>query len=340
MKKRTLFILPLFMALSACASTPQETTPPVIQEPVETLDPKSEIDLSLKPDESGQIMVLMYHNLGDEEDVWVRSVENFKKDLQTLYDLGFRPISLSDYVTGHITTEQGKTPVVLTFDDGRKNNYAILDDGSIDPNCVVAILEDFHASHPDFPLEATFFLTGSVPFGQSSLIEQKINHILEVGMDVGNHTVNHPNFSKLTDPVEIQDEIGLQAQYIEGFIHQDYTVNTLALTYGSRPKADELKPLMAQGSAKDIPYTNIVLLNVGSNPGLSPFRLDFDSMSVPRVRASEMDTAGVGLYDYLKQYESYPERRFMSDGNPEIITIPSAKLESLRTDLPYEIYTY
>lgn len=340
MRKQTLFVLVCLALLSACAQTQPKSEQPEEETSVEIVDPKSSIDLSLKPNESGQIMVLMYHNLGDEEDTWVRTIANFKKDLQTLYDQGFRPISLTDYVNGTISTEQGKTPVVLTFDDGRKNNYNILDDGSIDPNCVVAILEDFNKSHPDFPLEATFFLTGYVPFGQSDLIEQKINHILEVGMDVGNHTVNHPNFSKLTDATEIQEEIGLQAQYIESFIHSDYTVNSMALTYGSRPKDDALKPLMADGSAKDIPYHNIVLLNVGSNPGVSPFRNDFDALSVPRVRASEMDTAGVGLYDYLKQYESFPERRFISDGNPEIITIPLDQQASLRTDLTYEIYTY
>ena len=46
-------------------------------------DPKSEIDLGLKPNEAGKIMVLMYHNIGEPEAEWVRTPANFRKDLET-----------------------------------------------------------------------------------------------------------------------------------------------------------------------------------------------------------------------------------------------------------------
>lgn len=308
--------------------------------PVEEADPKSLIDLSLNPDETGQIMVLMYHQIGAEEATWVRTPEAFREDLQTLYDQGFRPISLSDYVSGNITTQAGMTPFVLTFDDGRMNNFKWLEDGSIDPECAVGILVDFNKSHPDFPLEATFFLTGSNPFGQQKLVKEKLKQLLDLGMDVGNHTVNHPNFSKITDAATVQMEIGQQAQFIESLIDQDYTVNTLALTYGSRPKDDALKAYLVEGSYHDVAYRNIVLLNVGSNPGDSPYTTRFDATNVPRVRASQLDTAGVGLYDYLAAYEKNPQRRFISDGNPDLVTVPQASADKLKPDLEKETYVY
>jgi len=96
-------------------------------------DPKSTIDLNLKPNEAGKIMVLMYHNIGNEEKEWTRTPANFLKDLNTLYEKGYRPISLKEYVTGQITTEQGYTPVVITFDDGNLNNFQYLDSGLVDP---------------------------------------------------------------------------------------------------------------------------------------------------------------------------------------------------------------
>jgi len=57
-------------------------------------DPKVNIDLNLKPNEAGKIMTLMYHNVGNEEKEWVRTPENFLKDMNTLYEKGYRPISL------------------------------------------------------------------------------------------------------------------------------------------------------------------------------------------------------------------------------------------------------
>ena len=86
---------------------------------------KEDIDLSVKPNEAGQIMILMYHNISTPEAEWVRTPENFRKDLQALYDAGYLPISLTDYVNGNINTPAGKSPYVLTFDDGRKNNSAL-----------------------------------------------------------------------------------------------------------------------------------------------------------------------------------------------------------------------
>lgn len=266
------------------------------------------------PNESGKIMVLMYHNIGLEEEEWVRTPANFRKDLQTLYDQGYRPISLSDYVTGAIPVPHGFTPVVLTFDDGNRNNFEYLEDGSISTQSAVGILLDFHQTHPDFPLEATFFLTGEEPFGQQGRGAEKVNFLLDQGMDVGNHTKTHPNF-KHADGTELQVEIGGQAQQIQSLIlDKEYQVNTLALPFGVRPEDSALRAFLGSGSEKGIPYKNIAVLNVGWMPALSPYDPDFDPTSIPRVRASETKVDGVGLYDYLSYFQKHPEQRFISDG--------------------------
>ncbi len=98
---------------------------------------------------------------GEEEgDVLFRTEEELRGDLQWLYDNNFYVVTMQEYIENRMTAPAGKHPVVLTFDDSRPNQfyYDIADDGSvtIDPHSVMAILEDFFATHPDFGHTALF----------------------------------------------------------------------------------------------------------------------------------------------------------------------------------------
>ncbi|RKD31817.1 hypothetical protein BET03_12065 [Thermohalobacter berrensis] len=286
-------------------------------------DPTKDIDLSIKPNEAGQIMVLMYHHIGKKEDTWVRTVENFKKDLKVLYEKGYRPISLKDFVNNNIHVEAGYTPVVITFDDGRQNNFNIIEKNGeliVDPNCAAGIMEEFHKKHPDFPLEATFFVFGKRPFGQKEYVEYKLKYLIDKGFDIGNHTIDHNNFSNLT-PEEIQRAIAKNVEFLNGIL-PDYEVNTLALPYGSRPKNKEYEIFLRKGEYDGVKYENIAILNVGWKPSVSPIDKNFNPYSIHRVRASEMNVDNVGMYDWLEYFDKYPEKRFISDGNPDVITVP------------------
>ena len=325
------------MILAGCAKE-VENIPNEENVPIE-VDPKELIDLSLKPNESGKIMILMYHNIGEEEQTWTRTVDNLKKDLETLYEKGYRPISLSDYVTGNITTELGYTPVVLTFDDGNLNNYRYLEDGSLDPNCAVGILVEFNRTHPDFPLEATFFITSSNPFKQSQYAKEKVEALIEMGMDIGNHSKDHMNFKDASKD-DLEEQLGYQAQYLETFAPEGYRVNTLALPYGSRPKNKDLEIYLQKGQYEDYSYENVAILNVGWFPAVSPYHIDFNPLSLPRVRASEMNVDNVGMYNYLSYFDNHPEEKFISDGNPDIITIPEDLVDKLTINESKELYTY
>ena len=325
------------MILAGCAKE-VENIPNEENVPIE-VDPKELIDLSLKPNESGKIMILMYHNIGEEEQTWTRTVDNLKKDLETLYEKGYRPISLTDYVTGNITTELGYTPVVLTFDDGNLNNYRYLEDGSLDPNCAVGILVEFNRTHPDFPLEATFFITSSNPFKQSQYAKEKVEALIEMGMDIGNHSKDHMNFKDASKD-DLEEQLGYQAQYLETFAPEGYRVNTLALPYGSRPKNKDLEIYLQKGQYEEYSYENVAILNVGWFPAVSPYHIDFNPLSLPRVRASEMNVDNVGMYNYLSYFDNHPEEKFISDGNPDIITIPEDLVDKLTINESKELYTY
>ena len=301
---------------------------------------KETIDLTKKPNESGKIMVLMYHNIGSTEKEWVRTPENFTKDMNNLYEKGYRPISLTDYVKGNIDVGQGFTPVVITFDDGNGNNFEYLPDGTISKTSAVGLLLDFHEQHKDFPLEATFFVCGDLPFGQKGMESKKMNLIIEKGMDIGNHTVDHPILNSLPAD-KLQKEIGAQAQFLQKLISkQGYVINTIALPFGSKPKDKTLTQYLQTGSYNGVAYNNIAILNVGSNPGFSPYDTRFNSLNIPRVRASEMKVDNVGMYNYIQYFDKHPEEKYISDGASDIITVPKAKANLVKTPSGKELYTY
>ncbi|MEA4849223.1 MAG: hypothetical protein VB106_18465, partial [Clostridiaceae bacterium] len=161
-----------------------------------------QVDLkAIKANENGQIMILMYHGISDKEAEWVRTADNFRKDLEVLYDKGYRLISLKDYIENDIRTEAGYTPFILTFDDGAKNNFNMIEENGekkIDPDCAVGILEEFKKEHPDFGSGGSFFVYYPIPFRQKELIKEKYEFLIANGYDIGNHSYSHENLGKLS----------------------------------------------------------------------------------------------------------------------------------------------
>lgn len=308
-------------------------------------DPKELIDLSLKPNEAGEVMILMYHNIGDKESEWTRTPENFKKDLLTLYEKGYRPVSLKDFVNNNMDIEAGKTPIILTFDDGNENNFRMIknDKGEdvIDPNSAIGILESFKEEYPDFKATATFFVFGTNIFRQPEFLEYKLNYLVENGYDIGNHTIDHRGMKKINEKDLIQEVIAKQVSAINSLL-KEYTVNTYALCYGERPTDKELEKYLEKGSHEGINYENIAILNVGWNPAESPISNKFNPLSLPRIRASEIKVDNVGMYNWLEYFDKNPKKRYISDGVKEVITVPKALEETINLNKleGKELYIY
>lgn len=326
--KLILFLILVIFVLSGCNKIEEASAIPELEGQVTDDLPDQEeiVDYeAIQANEAGEIMVIMYHSIGEEEKEFTRTPENLKNDLQKLYDLGYRPISLEDYATGNIHTEAGFSPVVITFDDGNLNNFNIFEkeDGSIeiDPNCAVGILDAFHKEHPDFPLEATFFLNAGIPFRQKEYAQYKLDYIVEKGMDIGNHTTTHVNFKKTVSSDEIEKEIMGVIDSVKEYL-PEYTINTLSLPFGSRPKEDSLNPYIAEGS--DSQYKNIAIVEVGWDPYKSPYHVDFDAKAIHRVRGSDLQeyVQGTGLEDWIGRLESGSRVKFISDGSPDKVVVP------------------
>ena len=91
-----------------------------------------------KVDELGFVPIMMYHGIHDKKNSeteytggnidyagYQRTTEAFRNDLEFYYKEGYRMIRLNDYINGIVDVELGKSPIVLTFDDGLENNIKV-----------------------------------------------------------------------------------------------------------------------------------------------------------------------------------------------------------------------
>lgn len=288
---------------------------------------------SLPPNELGRIMILEYHLIGYPEAEWRRTPENFRKDLQMLYDNGYYPISVDALVSGKINIPAGKTPFVLTFDDSSQGQFRYIQKGGkwvIDPECAVGIMEQFKKVHPDFPLTATFYVLPAIKpglrlFGQEELIGQKLNFLVKHGYEIGNHSYWHQNLGK-TDDTGVQKQLALAVKAIQSYI-PGYPVRSLALPMGVHAKNPNLE---IKGKFEDTAYHHKSIMLVGSGSAPSPYAEEFNPYRLERVQAGDTPW---GPRAFIKKYEKNPELRYVSDGNPKTVTFPENNLHKLAKNL-------
>lgn len=289
-----------------------------------------------KVNELGNIPVMMYHGIRNrkenetvytggniDKDGYNRTIEAFKNDLEMYYQNDYRMIRLIDYMNGNIDVELGKSPIVLTFDDGNANNFNVLgidEKGNleIDPNCAVGILEEFRQKYKDFNVTATFFLNKGL-FGQPQYNEKILKWLVDNGYDIGNHTKNHVDFSK-ADSKTSQSEIAYMYKLFDEIIPEKY-VHVIALPYGSPgSKSHANFPFILSGTSDDYEYETEGTLRVGWDANYSPFHKKFDKTFMMRVRA--WDDNGED-FDIQRVFDNLKTTRYVSDGNNKTIVIKS-----------------
>lgn len=290
--------------------------------------------------ELGNVPIMMYHGIIDTNDNqytggnvdkngYNRTSKAFREDLEFYYNNGYRMIRLNDYVDGIIDVELGYSPIILTFDDGNKNNFNVLgrnSDGTlqIDPNCAVGILEEFKKSHPDMRVTATFFLMDNL-FNQKEYNEDILKFLIDNGYDIGNHTTIHADFTKISTTKTIE-VVGKMHQKLEGLLGDKYT-KILALPFGSPyKKSHENYPYILKGNYNGFEYETKAALRVGWEPEVSPFNKNFDKDFLKRCRA--YDNNGKE-FDIEMVFKNLEKNRYVSDGNKDLIVIKSSDKSKL-----------
>jgi len=253
-----------------------------------------------EPNDKGRIPILEYHLIADKDTRWGRSADNFRRDLQLLYDRGYRPITVADLIDKHFDIPAGTSPVVFTFDDASPGQFSYIEkDGQleIDPNSGVGIWLAFSREHPDWGKRATFCMlpgasAGHAFFGEKGIAGQKtawrmkkVKFLAEQGFELCNHTLWHANLAKYSDAV-VQEQIARGVMAIDSAV-PGYKVRTFALPLGVWPKNRELAK---SGSWRDpktgreVTYSFDAILEVSGPSAPSPYSPQFKPFSLPRIQ--------------------------------------------------------
>lgn len=278
--------------------------------------------------EMGKIMVVMYHNftLGEPTDSYSRELKKFRNDLEYFYKNNYYPISIQDFINGKIDIPLGKTPILLTFDDGHKSQASFsMVNGNLELNKNTMLYEyiEFTKENKDFPLKGIIYINKNPFFGDGT-IKERIRKVLDLGFDIGNHTYSHINLKKASKE-EIEKEMGLIVMLLND-IKEGYKVNSLARPYGIGSNLH--RESVVEGEYKGIKYHNEAIFLVGSNPSESVYSKKFNLEMVPRIRAGK-GKENLDIDYWIKYFENNPKERYVSDGNPNTVVIPKGKENSI-----------
>jgi peptidoglycan/xylan/chitin deacetylase (PgdA/CDA1 family) len=281
---------------------------------------------TLQPNELGEVPVMMYHQIradgGGDYDL---TPAQFRAELKRLWREGYWPVRAEDLVKHQLDVPQGKTPVVMTFDDSTKEQLFLNADGSIKADTAIGIWLAFQRKHPKWPLAGTFFVNRE-PFAGVSEGPQLLRWLVAHGFEIANHTKDHIPLNTLS-ATEAQRQLALGQKIITDAI-PGAKVTDMALPLGAWPNP---KSLAWRGSWGGIDYRINGVFEVGAEPSQSPYSTKFDEHAIPRIRTTP---PGVGDQEWgsswwLDILEDHPERRYVSDGDPKTVSFPHSHEDDL-----------
>ncbi len=287
---------------------------------------KENIDAkNVKPNELGELIIVMYHGIDaniQDNNIYHRSTEGFRADLERIYNDNYYIISLNDYLNNNIKVPVGYTPIILTFDDGLSNSFSFeyneLNELTPTKDCAIYILNEYREKYNRPNATATFFInTRKPPFHGEGTEAERINYLVLNGYDLGNHGYNHSLMTSM-GPYQIQKEVGLAQKYIEEII-PDYNVQAFSYPYGGTPSTKNLEYVL-NGAFDDVNYNyDAAFLAASSNNTNNIYDLGFNTFLIPRIPGT--NTVKYDLGWYFDYYNENPHLKFISDGNPDVITI-------------------
>lgn len=300
------------MIIAAACGAPEDPAPPVATPPTTTTPPPPD-PAAVGANELGLVPILMYHQISHTPaGEYDQTPEKFRAELDRLLRENYRPITVSQYISGEFDLPAGTHPVVLTFDDSTVSQVAFTPDGAPAPDTAIAILEEFRTTHPDFAPTATFFVNNA-PFANDP---RALPWLSAHGYELGAHTATHANLAHL-DSTGVQREFAENVRAITAAV-PTATVRSMALPLGISPKD---RTLATAGTWEGTPYAFNAVMLVGANPAPSPYG-EIDPTAIPRIRSGRSPVPFDSTH-WLDRLAENPSQRYTSDGNPARVSFPT-----------------
>ena len=279
----------------------------------------------LKANEIGHIPVVMYHSIDEPHtkyDAHGLNIhgETFRKHLHMMAKAGWYPMNARDlYLPEKLqAVPAGMTPVALTFDDARGSQFRYLKDGSLDPNCVVGILEAFHKKFGEkWPRAGTFFALprssyNPTPFWQPGLEKKKCQWLVSNGYELSNHSYAHVFMSKM-NASQVREAVWGCVRDIRK-LAPDATMDTFCVPYGAYPKDKSTWPVILKDPQGR--YQNKVAFKAWGDESFAPLDKRFDPKIVDRIGVDN------GYFEHVFARLEKSGKLYVSDGDPETTCVP------------------
>lgn len=334
---------PAAAATVPAGAVAQPTAAPAVLPPGASLT--AEELAAYQPNELGMIPIVEYHQFTTdpaEAAQFVRTIDDFRADLQWFYEHDFYVVPLKDVILNRIAAPPGKHPLAITFDDSQAGQfrYLIAADGSvtIDPESAVGVMEAFYAEHPDFgrggffgvlPYACFDWNAGGSETEQTPFCAQKIDFLLANGYEIGNHTLNHASI-QYVDNDTFRAELGGAVEALQAY-NPAIEANIFVVPFGMYPAYDTEEGLqqrewMRSGFEYNGSTVQLIgSLMVGAEWAPAPVSINWDMLWIPRIQACDCEALGGGGYDtWLPTFEALAYMLYVSDGNPQTVTVPLA----------------
>ncbi|MBP2641982.1 MAG: polysaccharide deacetylase [Firmicutes bacterium] len=130
-----------------------------------------------------QIPVLLYHRVGKTTDPLTVTPGRFERDLRQLKEAGYSTIDLRQFerFLADRDTELPAKPLLITFDDGYRDNY-----------------ENAFPLLSKYQMEAAFFIIAGMLGEPERVSAADIREMAQHGMTIGSHTVTHRPLGELS----------------------------------------------------------------------------------------------------------------------------------------------
>lgn len=161
-----------------------------------------------------QVPILVYHSVRPAKATDTKSQkefniepERFIEQLRYLKTNGYTGISYDDLVAYFDGEDLPEKPIIISFDDGWKNQYEYA--------FPILKAENF---------TATFFIFTNAIGHDNYFSWDQLKELQQAGMKIGSHSRYHPYLWKITDNVELEKEIIGSKETIESQLGETVTV--------------------------------------------------------------------------------------------------------------------